>query len=121
MAEQEKSYKIAETKDGTLLIVITFRGAQPENPVIFYDGGDHALFHRSHEISVILDYIHPAVRKKLTKQKTVTVIEEENDVVMTAYEAPLQMKPMLPIKKSELETLNEEQSSLLEAMLSDFD
>lgn len=121
MAFQEKSYTVAEMKNGEMVVVIEFRGASPENPVIFYDGGHHALFHRSHEISVILDYLHPEVRQKLKDRSDITVLEVENDVVMVGYNVPVRMKSKLPINDDSIETLGEEEESLLDVMLADLD
>ena len=71
----EKEYYIAEDASGTLYIYIKAKSNRPQMPKIIYDGFDHAVFVRSANEKIILDYINPQVRDKLRKAKEVVVVE----------------------------------------------
>ena len=65
--EQEKKYDILKNAAGDLLFIIKARLTNEEKPTIVYDGGEHALFYRNKENTIVLDYINPNIRQHLEK------------------------------------------------------
>ena len=80
----EDKYYIAESSVGELYIYIDAKKDSPVHPQIVYDGFDHALFIRSPEESIILDYINPDARDKLRKARAVIVVETLLELNVTA-------------------------------------
>ena len=73
--QAEKEYYIAEDASNALYIYLKAKSGKAQSPKIIYDGFDHAVFVRSADDKVILDYINPQVRDKLRKAKEVVVVE----------------------------------------------
>ena len=85
MIEQEKNFNILQNESGNLLFLVKSRKDEPVDPVIVYDGGEHALLYRNNNNTVILDDIHPAVRKTLRRKKQVLVVETNNGNIVHEY------------------------------------
>ena len=68
-------FVVAEGEEGEIYIFIDAQKDVPEKPRVIYDGKDHAIFIRSPEEKIILDYIHPEVRDKLRKSLGVIMVE----------------------------------------------
>ena len=108
--KKEGCYLIAEGEFGSLYIFIDAKKNYPLSPYIIYDGNDHAVFVRSEEEKIILDYINPEIRDKLRKAPEVMVVETIMDNIKTAYHVTMNIVKKLPIdwKKVGLSTWEEE-------------
>ena len=93
----EKKFVVAEGDDGDLYIFISAKPKEPYMPQIIYDGKDHAIFLRNDEQKVILDYIHPDVRKKLTQVKEVVIVETLLDNIKDSYFADMKIVDEIPL------------------------
>ena len=93
----EKKYLIAEDEQGALYIYIQAKHEQPSSPKIIYDGCDHAVFVRSKDENIILDYINPQVRDKLRKSREVIVVETLLENVKDAYIADMNIVDKIPL------------------------
>jgi hypothetical protein len=76
---QAAAYEIRTNEYGRLCFVLFppdggYPG-KPENPQLIYDGGEHAILYKNKKTSVILDYINPAIRKKLLGEPKVLIAE----------------------------------------------
>ena len=95
--ETEKKYLVAEDESGYLYIYIKAKKDTPSSPKIIYDGCDHAIFVRSQDENIILDYINPQVRDKLRKAREVVVVETLLDNVKDAYIASMNIVDKIPL------------------------
>ena len=96
----EKKYVVAEGDDGDLYIFISAKPKEPYMPQVIYDGKDHAIFLKNDEQKVILDYIHPDIRKKLTQVKEVVIVETLLDNIKDSYFADMKIVDQIPINWS---------------------
>ncbi len=83
--EQEKNFNILQNESGKLMILIRARLEDAEYPKLVYNGGEHALLYRNDHHTVVLDYIHPAIRKALRRKKQVLIVETNNGAVVREY------------------------------------
>lgn len=104
--ETEDFYDIIENNDGELLFSIKARQGGPERPKVIYGGGEHALFYRSFDQTVILDYIHPEAREALRKVKSVLMVEFHGDAIIREYNVPVRQVKQLPLP-SDLSSVGE--------------
>ena len=93
----EKKFVVAEGDDGDLYIFISAKPQSPYMPQVIYDGKDHAIFLKNDDQKVILDYIHPDVRQKLTKAKEVVIVETLLDNIKDSYFAEMKVVDKIPI------------------------
>ena len=93
----ENDFVIAEGAEGELYIYISAKAATPSNPQIIYDGCDHAIFMRTPEERIILDYINPQVRDKLRKAPAVVVVETILENIKDCYIANMKMVDKIPV------------------------
>jgi hypothetical protein len=100
--ETEDKYYIAESTEGELYVYISAKKASPIKPKIIYDGFDHALFVRSPEESIILDYINPDARDKLRKAREVIVVETLLETIKDAYIANMNIVDKIPVDWSQI-------------------
>ena len=100
--ETENKYYIAESSIGELYIYIGAKKANPIRPQIIYDGYDHALFVRSPDESIILDYINPDARDKLRKARAVIVVETLVETIKDAYIADMNIVEKIPVDWSQI-------------------
>ncbi|MBE6448948.1 MAG: hypothetical protein E7018_06620 [Alphaproteobacteria bacterium] len=100
--EVEKQYTIAEDASGILYFFIKAKKNDPLNPQIIYDGFEHAVFMRSPEEKIILDYINPQVRDKLRKAKEVIVVESILENIKDSYYTSLNMVEKIPVDWSKI-------------------
>lgn len=100
--ETENKYYIAESSQGELYVYISAKKDSPVHPQIIYDGFDHALFVRSPEESIILDYINPDARDKLRKAKEVIVVETLLETIKDAYIANMNIVEKIPVDWSKI-------------------
>ncbi|MBR7158118.1 MAG: hypothetical protein IKD08_00340 [Alphaproteobacteria bacterium] len=106
--ETEDFYDIVENPDGELLFCIKARQGGPERPKILYGGAEHALFYRSNDQTVVLDYVHPEVRESLRKVKSVLIVEFHGEAIIREYNVPVRQVAQLPIPEdlTSIEDLN---------------
>lgn len=95
--ETEDFYDIIENTDGELLFSIKARQGGPERPRVIYGGGEHALFYRSFDQTVIFDYIHPDIRGALRKVKSILVVEFHGDAIVREYNVAVRQVKQLPL------------------------
>ena len=97
--EQENNFNILKNGAGHLMILIRARVGGVDAPHIVYDGGQSALLYRDEETPVLLNYIHPAIRADLKKQKGVLVVEANDGAIVREYRSPVQVVKSLPVLK----------------------
>ena len=73
--ETEAFYDILVNAEGELLFCLKAREGSPDRPQILFNGKDHALFYRTANQMVVLDYIHPEVCPLLKEVSSVLVAE----------------------------------------------
>ena len=98
----EKQYTIAEDASGILYFFISAKKNTPNHPQIVYDGQDHAVFVRSPEEKIILDYINPQVRDKLRKAQEVIIVESIMDNIKDSYYTTMHMVDKIPVDWSKI-------------------
>lgn len=98
-------YRILPTEEGPLIFVIPQTKLEVISPVFLYNGGNHAILFCSAQIcddalvktlsgrnlnfsateALLVDYIHPDVKKILLKNEWVVIMEEnsqaQNDII----------------------------------------
>ncbi len=99
---KENKFVVAEGEEGELYIFIEAKKNSPEHPKVVYDGGDHAVFFRSPEEKIILDYIHPEVRDKLRKASGVIMVETILENIKDSYIAEMQIVEHIPVDWSKI-------------------
>jgi len=104
-AEQESFYEFHLNGENELMVSLRMRETEPRNPVLIYGGGAHALLYRTPESSVLLDFIHPAVRPYLARAKSVLVAETRDYQVVREYTAPCRQVKSLPVDVSSVKPL----------------
>ncbi|MBO7244013.1 MAG: hypothetical protein J6V53_01855 [Alphaproteobacteria bacterium] len=100
--EQEKKYDILKNASGDLLFIIKARLTNEEKPVICYDGGDHAVFYRNKENTIVLDYINPNIRTNLENAFKVLIVEAQGSSIIREYFSEVKMLKELPAFNIEL-------------------
>lgn len=85
LIEQEKNFNILQNESGKLMILIRARLEDVDRPKLVYNGGEHALLYRNDHNTVVLDYIHPAIRKALRGKKQVLIVETNDGAVVREY------------------------------------
>ena len=100
LIEQERNFNILQNESGKLLILIRARLEDAEAPKMVYNGGEHAILYRNDHNTVILDYIHPAVRKALRRIKQVLIVETNRGVVVREYMCDVVYQKNIPVPKN---------------------
>ena len=101
---QEKGFYVFRRNDGGLLFTIKALKSKQKNPILFYDGGDHALLKVSDKTTVILDYLDPKIRPVLLNSKSVWICECDYPTkqLVREYEAPVSYMEEFPDIELEL-------------------
>ena len=80
------------------------REGSPERPQILFNGENHALFYRTADQMIVLDYIHPDVAPLLAKVDSVLVAEFSEPVgdnpqkgIVREYTASVRHVSKLPL------------------------
>lgn len=94
--EQENNFNILKNGSGHLMILIHARVSGVHEPHIVYDGGQTAVLYRDETNPVLLDYIHPAIRSDLKKQKSVLVVEANDGAIVREYKTSVQAVKAMP-------------------------
>lgn len=110
--EIEKQYTIAEDASGVLYFFIKAKKDSPSKPQIMYDGFEHAIFVRSPEEKIILDYINPQIRDKLRKSREVIVVESILDNIKDSYYTHMNIVDKIPLDWSQIGLSTWEEISL---------
>ena len=97
--EKENNFNILKNGAGHLMILIRARMSGIDAPHIVYDGGQAALLYRDENNPVLLNYIHPAIRSDLKKQKGVLVVETNDGAIVREYRSPIQVVKTMPALK----------------------
>ena len=103
MITQEKNYFVIPYEGGRLAFAITARKTKEQTPAILYAGGEHALFHRNEEETVILDYLDNRARKMLLTTKGVAVIEIDPKTEKMVRQYPVLLKIVDKLPEFDLE------------------
>ncbi|MBE6453227.1 MAG: hypothetical protein E7012_07065 [Alphaproteobacteria bacterium] len=93
----EKEFMVAEGTEGEVYVYIKARSDHPASPSILYDGFDHAVFLRSPQEKIILDYINPLIRDKLRKANNVVIVETILENIKDCYMASMQIVDKIPV------------------------
>jgi len=84
----EKYYDILENDDNDLLFTIKKLDSpliDGSDPIMYYDGGPHAIFVKNRDATVICDYVHPGVRGSLDRATKVLFAELEDGEIVEEY------------------------------------
>ena len=85
-------YDIMENDDKELLFAIKYLDSpllEEDSPVMYYDGGPHAILVKNDDLAVICDFVHPGVRGSLGKVKEVLVAELVDGSIKEEYTAEM--------------------------------
>ena len=93
----EKKFVVACDENNELYIFIEAKKNHPDNPRIIYDGFDHAVFLRSPEQKIILDYINPEIRGELRKSKRIIMVETILENIKESYYVDMQIVDKIPV------------------------
>lgn len=115
--ETEDFYDIIKNAEGDLLFSVKARQGGPERPKVIYGGGEHALFYRSIDQTIVFDYVHPDVRETLRKVKSVLIVEFYGDSIIREYNVPVRQVTQLPLPDNlssveDLQAITENQASV---------
>lgn len=108
----EKQYTIAEDSSGSLYFFINAKKDTPKMPQIMYDGLEHAIFVRTPDEKIILDYINPQIREQLRKAKEVIVVESILGNIKDSYYARFTMVDKIPLDWAQIGLSTWEELSL---------
>jgi len=81
-------YDILENEDGELLFTIKCLDSPMSDghaPVLYYDGGPHAIFVKNDDVTLICDFVHPGVRGSLGKVDEVLFAELKDGDITEEY------------------------------------
>ena len=95
--EQEIRYDILKNQEGEMLIKIRARMDDAKNPMIVYDGKEHAVLYRNEGNVIVLDYIHQQARSSLSDAKRVLVVEAQDGAIIREYRAGVQQVKQVPL------------------------
>ena len=94
---QAADYTAVLREDG-LFFALSEQHVSVENPVLYYDGGEHALLGLSLGTAVILDYLNPDIKENLLNSITVQICECNSEMtnISKEYTATVQIVEKLP-------------------------
>lgn len=96
----EKEYFFQVDENDKLILIISSKDGEPDlHPIIVYDGSEYALFYRNEGITVLLDYLHPAIHEPLGEAKEIIVREVDLDKQEVAFEYNVMVRhtKMIPL------------------------
>lgn len=94
--EQEKRYDVYRNRTGDIMIKIRARLDDACAPKLVYAGGEHALLYRNLNNTIILDYIHPAIRTDFMHARRVLVVESNDNAIVREYVIDVKKVKELP-------------------------
>ena len=86
-------YDILENDDKEVLFAIKCfdeRLTENDHPVMYYDGGPHAILMKSDEEVAICDHVHPSVRGALAAVNEAIIVEHKDGEIVEEYMAEVQ-------------------------------
>lgn len=96
---QEKQYVVMTDKDDRVIICISEKEQEPENPMILYDGKEHAMFYRRRGQTVMLDYINKDMQEAVYNAPQVFIVELKDPKTATrTYVVPIKKVAKLPLE-----------------------
>lgn len=105
MIIQEKQYVVMTDKEDRVIICISVKDMEPENPMILYDGKNHALFYRRTDQTIMLDYINKDMQQKVYDAKQVFIVElKDPKTAARTYIVPIKKVTKLPIDNVKIVT-----------------
>lgn len=95
---QECSYCVFPSEEGIFIIAISSRDTDPFNPIILYDGGEHALFYRNGEDVIVLDYLNPKLQEDFFEASEVIIaeVDTQTNALIRHYSAKMRQLRCLP-------------------------
>jgi len=84
----ENYYDILENEDKDLLFTIKHLDSSlidGSDPIMYYDGGPHAIFVKNKDVTIICDYVHPGVRGSLDRASKVLFAELKDGEIVEEY------------------------------------
>ena len=90
-------YAVKRDEDDNLLIFLPQPDGIKDNPVILYDGGEHALFSRNRGQNIVLDYVNPEMRRELSTAAECMVAEVRGQNVADHYRAVVRHVDNIPV------------------------
>ena len=93
----EKKFVVACDENNELYIFIGAKKNHPDNPKIIYDGYDHAVFLRTPQERIILDYINPEIRSELRKSNRIIMVETILENIKESYYVDMQIVEKIPV------------------------
>ena len=106
--QQVKSYNCFLTENGDVVLAIPFVDQDvPKNAEVLYAGGEHALFCKTPEKVIILDYLNEAVRPQIKKADRILLFEinSETQEIVNDYFVPVKHIKKLPSFTLQLEAM----------------
>lgn len=97
LIEEETKYNILKNISGDLMILMRARMDAAEKPQIVYDGGEHALLYRTQNHTIVLGYVHPAVRKDLEHVENVLIVEAQGSSIVREYYSKVKSMKKIPL------------------------
>lgn len=88
---EKGAYSILQNAKGEIMIMMSAREGEPENPRFIYDGGDAALLYRNTDSSVSFRHIDENAHDVLKNLKEILIVEIANDDVEREYTAPVRL------------------------------
>lgn len=90
---QASYYLIQATKQNKPVVELLDVGDEPTDPVLLYDGKNHALLYRNNQTGVILDYLDPRAQVLLKQSTSVAVCEfnPQTQDVRRLYDVPVHL------------------------------
>lgn len=97
--QQMKSYNCFLTEKGDVVVAIPFIDVNaPQKAEILYAGGEHAVFCKTPEQAVVLDYLNELVRPVLNEANRILLFEVDTSVqaIIRDYFVPVKHVDVLP-------------------------
>lgn len=98
---QAGMYFIQPTKQSQLVFEVEpIDENEPKDPLLVYDGNEHAVLYRNQEKGLILDYINPQIRSDLFKAQTVDFCEYDakKEDIVRIYTVPIKHVKKLDVR-----------------------
>lgn len=88
---QASYYLFQVTKQNKPVVELLDVGDEPTDPVLIYDGKNHALLHRNNQTGIILDYLNPMAQALLKQSASIAVCEynAQTQNIQRLYDVPV--------------------------------
>lgn len=97
LIEEETKYNILKNISGDLMILMRARMDDAVQPQIVYDGGEHALLYRTKQNTVVLGFVHPEIRKDLSRLETILIVEAQGSSIVREYYSKVKQMKKIPL------------------------